>query len=191
MKLILIEGIDGTGKTTASKLLRWQLIQEGYTCEIFREPNGEFRKLLTEGNLTFEASLMLFLASRTELCNELKTNKSEFCILDRFSPSTLAYQGLKFDNSFLLSADEIVRNGITPDYTFLMEMSISNCVARIEKRENRIVDKQERKYLSSVKSRYRQAMADLNWNYCVLYPDSDFSTGKRMYDKLRKGGIIV
>ncbi len=102
--VITFEGIDGSGKSTQVDLLAEWLRMKGKKVATFREPGGTIITekirtiLLTKGaeELSDKTELLLFLAARnhlitTKLIPLLETDT--IVVLDRFSDSTLAYQG--------------------------------------------------------------------------------------------------
>lgn len=188
MKIILLEGIDGSGKTTAAKQLQYEMIKHNLSCKIMREPDGEFRKLL-EGDLSKQAKLMLYLASRAELCKKLKEEKSDIIILDRFTPSTLVYQST-FDLDFLLSADEVARQNIIPDFTFYFEIDFETAIQRIAMRDNYEASEEERQFLFEAKQKYKQAIELLKWNYAVFETSQFSQSGKLLFNLLKEKRII-
>ena len=103
-KLITIEGIDGSGKSTALAGLIAALNERGYEPLVLREPGGteageRIRSiLLDQVNLEMSArcELLLFAASRSELTDRVirpALAEGRLVICDRFIDSTVAYQG--------------------------------------------------------------------------------------------------
>src|SRR5579872_7033380 len=102
---ITFEGIDGCGKTTQAKLLAEHLKSTGSDVLLLREPGGtelseQVRTILLNKAfahpLTREAELLLFAASRAQIVSEVirpALKKKNIVILDRFTDSTIAYQG--------------------------------------------------------------------------------------------------
>ncbi len=95
-KIIIIEGVDGAGKTTQIELLK-----KKFTDFIFLKEPGttkagqEIRKVILENNLDIKTELMLFYSARNELI--LNTilpliNEGKNIIIDRFELSSYAYQ---------------------------------------------------------------------------------------------------
>lgn len=97
---ISLEGIDGSGKTTQAKMLRQQL---GEDAVYVREPGGtkageQLRGVVMDAEtpLSPEAELLVFLAARAELVAtviEPALAEGRTVVCDRFSDSTIAYQG--------------------------------------------------------------------------------------------------
>lgn len=101
-KFIVVEGIDGSGKSTACKLLGG-ILEHDFNIQVLltREPGGtEFSEkcrelLFSHSNLTVETEILLMLAARFQHYHEkilpaLKEGKWVIC--DRWHPSTYVYQ---------------------------------------------------------------------------------------------------
>ena len=103
-KFITLEGIDGSGKTTQGIILKNKLEEFGKDVLFTREPGGvsgaeEIRNLLVKGekdrwsNIT---EILLFFASRRHHLEKVllpAINKGKIVICDRFTDSTIIYQG--------------------------------------------------------------------------------------------------
>ncbi len=102
MKAIILEGGEGTGKSTTAIALKKRLEEQGETVVIVREPgstkNAEnIRTLLMESNFDKMTEILLFTAARRELMvNEIEPliDTNTIVIFDRSVWSTLVYQGL-------------------------------------------------------------------------------------------------
>jgi dTMP kinase len=102
-RLITIEGIDGTGKTTLAEHLRGALAARGVAVELMREPGGvtvseRIRALVTDAELTIapRTEALLYAAARAQLVEEAirpALASGTWVLLDRFLDSSLAYQG--------------------------------------------------------------------------------------------------
>jgi len=97
--IIVLEGVDGCGKTTLATSLEVILNENGYTCQIIREPDTYFKQIIEKPKESKLTNLFLFLANRCETVDRIKRlqNESEldFIILDRFFISTLVYQSIE------------------------------------------------------------------------------------------------
>jgi dTMP kinase len=97
---ISLEGIDGSGKTTQGRMLAQEL---GENAMYVREPGGtdageKLRSVVIDAEtpLAAEAELLVFLAARAELIStviEPALAEGKTVVCDRFSDSTIAYQG--------------------------------------------------------------------------------------------------
>lgn len=140
-RLITFEGIDGVGKTTHAQRALDYLADAGYNTSHYREPGGtplgeELRRLIKEGAaVTPIAELMLFTAARAELVvQRLKPDLAEgkIVVLDRFTDSTLAYQGAfeEISDSVLVSTCLAAAGGLYPDLTFWLDISPEEAISR-------------------------------------------------------------
>ncbi len=134
---ISFEGIEGSGKTTISRLIADMLMMDGYEVLSTYEPGGtlignRIRDILltTEHkSMSHYAELLLYNAARAQHLHEkilpaLKTGK--IIISDRFVDSTVAYQGYGrgIDLSLILSIDKIVTGGLKPHLTILLDLDV-------------------------------------------------------------------
>ena len=133
---ISFEGIDGCGKSTQVKILMDRLIEEGNECILVREPGGtkiseDIRNILLNNknlDLSSRTEALLMTASRAQLTEEKiipALNSGKCVIADRFSDSTLAYQGggRGLDLDYLISLNDFATKGIIPDITFNLDIN--------------------------------------------------------------------
>jgi dTMP kinase len=151
--LIVLEGIDGTGKSTQAKRLCEWFTAHGREVVLSREPTSgpwgtKVRESAATGRLSPEDELQYFLNDRRQHVEELiapSLAAGKVVILDRYYFSTMAYQGARgFDPA------EIRRNNETfapvPDLLLVMDLDVNTSLERIggrgdvanefEKREN-------------------------------------------------------
>lgn len=139
---ITIEGGEGCGKTTQSKLLKKYLEDKGFKVILTREPGGsvvaeQVRNILL--NPAFKVvplcELMLYESSRAQHLEEIiKPNlkKGYVVICDRFTDSTLAYQGYarNLDKNIIKKLNDIASCGIKPDITFYLDVEPKEGIKR-------------------------------------------------------------
>ncbi|ADG13525.1 thymidylate kinase [Methanocaldococcus infernus ME] len=152
---IVFEGIDGSGKTTLSKMLAKEL--SGYwTCE---PTDGEIGRLirsyLSSGNIDNISLSLLFAADRVEHCKEIEKvlNSGRDVICDRYLYSSIAYQSsLGVEENFLW---EINKYAIKPDLVFLLVVDVDEAMKRVKGKdifENKnFLEKVQEKYLELAK----------------------------------------
>jgi len=141
--LITLEGGEGCGKSTQSKQLAAQLKLDGHEVVRTYEPGGtelgmEIRhtlKKIRDAHVAPEAELLLFAAARAQLTKEviLPALASECIVIcDRFTDSTLAYQGYGRGLSLDLieTLTSIAAHGIVPDLVLLLDMDPSLALQR-------------------------------------------------------------
>lgn len=140
---ISFEGIDGCGKTTQAKLLAKRLTDAGYETVLTREPGGTvigdaIREVLLnpEHKEMFPfTELLLYNAARAQHLEEKifpAICDGKIVISDRFSDSTLAYQGYGrgIDMSILKSLDAIATGWLQPNLTILFNVDAEEGLRR-------------------------------------------------------------
>ncbi|MGO9490123.1 MAG: dTMP kinase [Solirubrobacteraceae bacterium] len=141
-RLITIEGIDGAGKSTLAASLRRRLAARGTPAQLIREPGGvevseRIRRLVTDPALTIHprAEALLYAAARAQLVQELLEpglQAGELLLLDRFTDSSLAYQGggrgLGIEQVRLINL--FATGSLQPDRTLLLRITPALARAR-------------------------------------------------------------
>lgn len=168
-RLITIEGVDGTGKTTLARLLVPELERRGKPVRLLREPGGvttseTIRRLVTDPALRVGArtEALLYAASRAQLVEELLAPAlaaGEWLLLDRFVDSSLAYQGggrgLGIETVREMNA--AATQGIVPDRTLLLDLDAVTArqrargrdqdADRLEREDDRFFERTRNAYL--------------------------------------------
>jgi dTMP kinase len=130
---ITLEGGEGVGKTTQQALLALQLRQAGYPCLCTREPGGTalgraLREILLHGDpLTPLAELFLYAADRAEhvqKCILPALAAGQVVVCDRFTDSTLAYQGYGrgLDLEKIRQLNHLATGGLQPHLTLWLDL---------------------------------------------------------------------
>lgn len=159
-RLITFEGPEGGGKTTHIARLTAFLESKGIRVVKTREPGGtrlgEAIRAMLQHDAAGEtpsprAELLLFLASRAHLVDSvIKPALAEgaWVLCDRFSDSTLAYQGYGrgLDLAEIRALDAFARGGLAPDMTFLLDVSPEESHARVRSRGGEAPDRFEREH---------------------------------------------
>ncbi|MBO7721050.1 MAG: dTMP kinase [Kiritimatiellae bacterium] len=147
-RFITFEGGEGCGKTTQVRLLKEALEKAGVAVTLTHEPGGtwlaeEIRHLIKDQSSDppcDRAELLLFLAARAQLVKSVirpALAAGRWVVSDRFSDSTLAYQGYGrgLPLGFLRTADAFAREGVSPDLTILLKVAPGTAAARMRRRE--------------------------------------------------------
>lgn len=151
---ITFEGGEGSGKSSALKLIDERLRAEGYETVLTREPGGtpiaeQIRNvILDKGNTKMDprTEALLYAASRRQHLVEkvwpaIKEGKIVLC--DRYLDSSLAYQGgargLGIDN--VLNVNLFATEGTFPDLTLLFDIEPELGLDRIAKNASREVNR--------------------------------------------------
>lgn len=159
-KFITFEGGEGCGKSTQVRRLKEALEREGVDVVLTREPGGtwlseEIRRLIKDQVTDApcdRSELLLFLAARAQLVRNVirpALEQGKWVVSDRFSDSTLAYQGYGrgLPLGDLRRMNDFACEGLKPDLTLLLDVDPDVSWARMRKREvatNTTADRLER-----------------------------------------------
>ena len=151
---IVMEGPDGSGKTTQINLLKEYLEEAGYECLITREPGGtvigeEIRQLILNPEhkeMSPVTEMLLYAASRAQLVHEVigpALEEGKIVISDRFVDSSIVYQGIARKLGISpVSAVNAPGIGIyRPDGIFFIDLSEAEGLRR--KKEQKNLDRME------------------------------------------------
>lgn len=140
--LIAFEGCEGAGKSTQIARAAEALRAAGRAVRVTREPGGtplgrQLRQLVMHAEPAPAplAELFLYLADRAQHVAEVirpALAAGEIVLTDRFSGSTIAYQGggRGLDREAVLRADAVARDGITPHLNLLLLCPVRVGLAR-------------------------------------------------------------
>lgn len=141
---ITVEGPDGAGKTTQLQLLADRLTAEGYEIVMTREPGGtrignEIRSLILNPDfqeMNEMTEILLYAASRAQHVNELirpALAAGKIVLCDRFIDASIAYQGygLGYTIEQVRSINQQATNHLTPDRTYLFDLTVSESKQRM------------------------------------------------------------
>lgn len=155
---IVLEGIEGAGKTTQIPLLRDYLVSLGHRVVTTLEPGGtdigrHIREVILDPRhkaMTSTAELLLYHAARAQHVEEVvrpELDKGAWILCDRFSDSTLAYQGYGrgLDRGLLQQLDDISTGGLVPDLAIILDMDVETGLKR-----NSEAGKRDRMELESI-----------------------------------------
>lgn len=142
---ITFEGADGCGKSTQAALFADALDNTGAKVVLLREPGGTktseaIRQLLLnpDSEICPMSELLLFEAARAQLVAEVikpALARGAWVVCDRFFDSTSAYQrvGRALDARMVDEANKMGSCGVTPDITFVFDLSPKEALARATK----------------------------------------------------------
>ena len=145
-RLVTIEGLDGTGKTTLAAGIVEALRAGGVAAELLREPGGvelseRVRDLVKDPALRVDAraEALLYAAARAQLVAERVEPllaAGTWVLLDRFLDSSLAYQGGGRDLGVeaVRAINLFGTGGLTPDRTLLLRADASTRADRQDAR---------------------------------------------------------
>ena len=150
-RFISFEGIDACGKSTQVKLLLKEMNTFSNKTILVREPGGstiseEIRDILLNSKLnemSDRTEALLMTGSRAQLTYEkIMSNLDEGknVIADRYSDSTLAYQGggRGLDIEWLIKLNQFATYNLSPDVTFLIDLHPEEAIKRKDIENDRI-----------------------------------------------------
>lgn len=178
---IVLEGMDGSGKTTLAKRLADHYKGLGKKVYLTREPGGTeiaehlrtyLTSNITEEKITPEAQVMIAFAARFQHINFIKKLlQDDFIVIcDRYYASTLAYNVSlnELNAQWYTLFKQLAAECITPDFTFYLKVSVETSNSRIEYRKENL------SFLDILPIKEKQKILNgYNWFFNVI-PDSCF-----------------
>ena len=185
--LITFEGIDGSGKTTQAQRTVKHLKRKGFDVIWLREPGGEkasesIRKiLLNKDHASMDplTELLLYEASRAQLTQKVifpALKKGKIVICDRYSDSSLAYQGYGrgLNKKWVEFLNKISTSGLTPHLTILVDVPVELALKRkarmrkhLKKDKDRI-EKEKKSFYQKVRKGYLELAKQNKKRYVVI-----------------------
>jgi dTMP kinase len=139
---ISLDGIDGTGKSTQSRLLADWLRGLGWTVVPCNDPGGtpvgeQLREILLghRGDMSVMAEALLFMASRAELLERVvrpALAAGSLVLSDRYLLANVVYQGHAggLDVKELWSVGRFAAGGLEPDLTVVLDLPVEEAQVR-------------------------------------------------------------
>lgn len=176
---ITFEGPEGSGKSTQLRLLAKKLREAGLDPLETAEPGGtpigmQIRRVLLDSqnqDLCPTAELLLMFASRAQNVDQAilpALSKGRIVLCDRFTDSTLVYQGVArgLGAELVYEVDRIACRGLVPDLTLMIDIDTETGLARANRRNQRAQDVETRmeeqtiSFHRKVREAYRQLASD-------------------------------
>ena len=132
---IVLDGVEGCGKSTQIRLLADHLRAQGREVVVTVEPGGtpvgqRVRELLLDPQypeMTPLTEVLLFCASRAQHCDEVirpALNAGKVVVCDRFASSTIVYQGIAGDVGLAIvrAINAAATGGLEPDLLIVLDL---------------------------------------------------------------------
>jgi dTMP kinase len=174
-KLIVFEGVEGCGKTTQMQLIGEWLEGLGISVVSTREPGGtelglHLRRLLLDSQncISLHTELLLYAADRSQhVEQELKPNleQGKFILCDRYTDSTIAYQGYgrALDMVLIDQLNKIATGGLESDITLWLDVEPEVGLSR-KRKSREVADRIEQEKIE-FHHRVQQGYVDLAAKY--------------------------
>ena len=169
---ITFEGPEGGGKSTQIHRLAETLADQGYVVWTTREPGGTrvgemIRPILLgrqQSPMAAWSEALLFTAARAQHVDEVirpRLQRGEIVLCDRYSDSTLAYQGYGrgLDLTVLRELQNHATGDLPPDLTILLNLPIEAGLARIPRPDQDRLDRETTAFHERVREGYQQMAA--------------------------------
>lgn len=174
-KFIVIEGLEGAGKTTARQAIVDTLHEQGITDLVYtREPGGtplaeKLRTLIKEGidgeTVTDKAEVLMLYAARIQLTDNVikpALARGQWVIGDRHDLSSQAYQGggRGIDRQLMTSLRDTVLGDFYPDFTLYLDLPPEIGLARARSRgELDRIEQESLDFFRRTRARYQELAA--------------------------------
>ncbi len=166
---VVLEGVDGSGKSTQARLVSEKLRQSGYKVLSTREPGGSKVSecirdiLLGDEELDVWTEAMLMAAARVEHCRRTvlpALAEGAIVVSDRYIGSSLVYQGVSrgVDPDAIMRLNHLSPSVIEPDLVVLLDLDRPRKTPDATPFESR-----GPKYWYSVRDAYRELASRLDW----------------------------
>jgi dTMP kinase len=182
-KMIVIDGVDGSGKGVQTRRLHQALLQAGMQSILTREPGGsaaaeDIRKLLVEGEPdkwdSMTELLLMYAARRSHLNDTIQPalKRGDWVICDRFADSSRAFQGIAGDLGLpaVETIHQLVVGSFTPDLVLILDIPESVALQRALARgggEDRF-EKKGAEYQAKVRQAFKQVAASDDRRYRLI-----------------------
>ncbi|MBU3129653.1 dTMP kinase [Clostridium tagluense] len=191
-RLIILEGPDGSGKTTQIELLEGYLKEAGYEVVRTREPGGteiseKIRDIILDNdnsNMSDMCEALLYAASRAQLVSEvikpaLALGKMVIC--DRFVYSSMVYQGIGrgLGMERIRSINEAALDGLEADLTFMITIPYEEGLKR--KKMQGTLDR-----LENSGNEFHKKVFEGYLDICKKYDKIEVINGNRNVDEVHK-----
>jgi dTMP kinase len=171
-KMIVIDGVDGSGKGVQTRRLHQALLRAGLQSILTREPGGspaaeEIRKLLVEGEPekwdSMTELLLMYAARKTHLNDTIQPalKQGQWVVCDRFADSSRAFQGIagELGLEIVEKVHQLVVGSFEPDIVLILDIPESVALERALSRGGS-EDRFEKKG-SGYQARVRQAFLQI------------------------------
>jgi len=190
-RMIVIDGVDGSGKGVQSQRLLQALIDTGDKAILTREPGGsaaaeEIRQLLVKGEPekwdAMTELLLMYAARRSHLCDTIwpALAAGNWVISDRYADSSRAFQGIagELGLATVEQVHRLVVGEFEPALVLILDISESIALARARARgddEDRF-EKKGSEYHARVRAAFLQIAATDPARYRVINADQDIDS---------------
>lgn len=181
---IVFEGIDGTSKTTQSKLFVEHLKTLGYETELVVEPShghvGKLIRQMLSGDISVDPRVLGMLFPSDTLDQFVKpsgivdmVNEGKIVVSDRNYFSSLAYQSVHIPIEIILKAHSMSIEILKPDILFYLYAPVEVCMERLNSRGEKLQIHEKEDFLKTVLKNYQETMKNIDCKKVNINTDRD------------------
>ena len=180
---IALEGIDGSGKSTQTKMLAEKLQEQGHkvytTFEPTDRPIGAMIRKILRGEMNADERTIagLFVADRLDhLLNDengivKKLNDGFTVITDRYYFSSYAYHGTHIDMKWVIAANDMAAQVLRPDVNIFIDVPPEVAMQRVTKNRDNVELYETLENLTNVKAKFLEAFDLLKEKETIVFVD--------------------
>jgi dTMP kinase len=204
---VTLEGPEGAGKTTQLKLLSKHLDTLGHKHIVTRDPGGtplgrQIRRILLnpETPVCPVTELLLYEADRAQHIADVimpALREGTLVLCDRYTDSTLAYQGYgrELDFALINQLNQIATSGLTPDLTILFDIDSSAGLGRLHPSGHDRLEREALEFHHKVREGYLTMSAKDPERWRILDASKAMSAvqedlRKVLFDKFALAGLV-
>jgi dTMP kinase len=179
-KFIVLEGIDGAGKSTAIQgIKQWMSahqINAYFTFEPTSGPVGSLIRNVFSGRLHMDEKTIaaLFLADRLDhILNEkdgmqMQLSAGKSVVSDRYYLSSYAYHVPHVKLDWVIDANSVCAELMKPDLVFYLDISLETSLNRLQQGRQSLEIFETRERILQVKNRYEEAIQKIDSNENII-----------------------
>ena len=189
-QFIVLEGIDGSGKSTQIRLLKSRLAGEGIVCYDTHEPTdgpiGSLIHQMMTGRIVSDSRAMaaLFVADRLDhlmnpvdgICAKIESGVS--VLSDRYYFSSYAYNGVDIPLDWVIAANAPCADILRPSVTVFLDVAPDAAMERVERFRSRTELFETRERLAEVREKYLDVFHRLEKTEHVVIVDGMGETSR-------------
>jgi dTMP kinase len=180
---LVLDGTEGSGKSTQARLLEQKLTGLGRSVLLVRDPGttriGEqIRAILLDpahSEMAMRCEMLLYMSARAQMMKEIlqpALDAGRIVICDRFVSSTLAYQlgGDGLTAQQIRSIADVAVRSRWPDLTLLLDLPVEKSLGRLNRPKDRI-EQRPMSYHEQVRRNYLEQAGENPEKYRLINAD--------------------
>jgi len=193
---VSFEGIDGCGKSTQIEMFMKYLQSKGIDFVKVREPGGtklgeNIRQLLINEKMVSRSELLLFLASRAQLVEEVikpALKEGKIVVADRFAHSSVAYQGCgrNLGVDVVKMLNDFATDHVYPDLVFYIDIPAEVAISRINKEQRDRIEQEGLEFFEKVRNCYLE-LCKTEKSFVLIDGTKDVETISKQIIKIFEG----